>query len=290
MDLNALSPYIRVALDNVIVPTWKVKERDLFDYELLYIKEGEAIITVLDQVYNGQPGDIFLFKPRQRHSIAVKGSIPLRQPHIHFDLFYRPDSPEVKVSFKPIEEMSPQEHAWFREDDCSVPPFDLPNHFRLRNPLVFEKLLLDLIREFNMGLPFSQASVKGLFIQLWIFLLREHHWKQNSHIHSNWEQLTKVKQFLNHHFNEEVNVDKLAEMANLSNNHFIRLFKKAFGSSPIKYHQMVRIEKAKEMIQFTSIPLTEIAEEVGFQSIHAFSRAFKQLEGVPPSFYRSQKQ
>jgi len=55
-------------------------------------------------------------KPRQRHSIRIFGEGFLRQPHIDFDLFYKPDSPDVKVSFKPIEQISPSEMSWFSVD------------------------------------------------------------------------------------------------------------------------------------------------------------------------------
>lgn len=289
MDLNGLSPYIRVALDNKLNPGWLIKERVLFDYELLYIKEGEARITVMDEVYDGKPGDIFLFKPKQRHSILSRGTVPMRQPHIHFDLYYQPDSPDVKVSFKPLNEIASHEMSWFREDLCSAPPFELPTYIRLQNPLAFEKMLFDLVHDFNLALPYNQISAKGAFIQLWIHLLREHQWNQNRHLHSHWQQLTTVKNYLNHRLDTDISVEQLAAMANLSTYYFIHLFKHAFGISPIRYHQLARIEKAKRLIQFTDIPLTEIGERVGFGSIHAFSRAFKKWEGVPPSFYRSKK-
>lgn len=289
MDLDSLSPYIRVALDNALIPGWYIKERVLFDYELLYIKEGEALITIMGVVYEGQAGDIFLFKPKQPHSIHNCGNISLRQPHIHFDLYEQPDSPEVKVSFKPLNEIEPHEHSWFRADLCSTPPFDLPNRFRLANSVVFEKMLLDLIQDYNRGLPYSRVMAKGAFIQLWVHLLREHQWNGNPHLHSHRKKLEMVKHYMNHHLDKELTVAHLAEMANLSSYYFIHLFKHTFGISPIRYHQFARIKKARELIQFSDIPITEIGELLGFGSIHAFSRAFKRFDGVPPSFYRSKQ-
>lgn len=55
---------------------------------------------------------------------------------------------------------------------------------------------------------------------------------------------------------------------------------------PIQYHQLSRLEKAKEVIQFTHKPIATIAEEFGFESLQSFSRAFKNMENVSPSFYR----
>ncbi|MEF3305826.1 AraC family transcriptional regulator [Paenibacillus sp. GYB003] len=286
MDLDRLSPYVRVALDHYLAPGWKIRERALFDYELLYVKEGTLRVTLEEGDCEGVPGDLFLFKPGQRHAITVTSDVPVRQPHVHFDLIYLPDSPDVKVSFKPIEEMTPAELAMIREDVCSAPPFELPTRLSLRNPSVFESMLLDLIRDFRIGLPYAGAAAKGAFIRLWIHLLREHAWSVNPHLHSNWERLTKVKQTIDHTPEQDVSLAALADMAGLSPFYFLRAFSQAFGMPPVKYAQTVRIGKAREMIQFTSLPLTEIAERVGFRSIHAFSRAFKRIDGVPPSFYR----
>ncbi|MBE0339687.1 helix-turn-helix domain-containing protein [Paenibacillus sp. 23TSA30-6] len=66
----------------------------------------------------------------------------------------------------------------------------------------------------------------------------------------------------------------------------VRLFYQAFGMSPIQYHQLMRAHAARHMIQFTNEPLTVIAENLGFSSIHAFSPFFKTIEGKNPSYYR----
>jgi len=67
------------------------------------------------------------------------------------------------------------------------------------------------------------------------------------------------------------------------------VFKKAFAMTPIYYHRVMRVEKAKELIQFTDTTLTKIIESMGFSSINAFSRTFKMVEGVPPTFYRRKR-
>jgi AraC-like DNA-binding protein len=273
-------------MDYTVPPNWVLKERVIFDYELLFVKEGEVIVTVEDVDYHGIPGDMFLIKPYQKHSMRLAGDVLLRHPHIHFDLYYRPDSPSVKVSFKPLKEIASAELSWFREDVCSSPPFLIPNHIRLKNPLVAEKMMFDIIREFEQKPPYYEHSCKGIFTQLWIHLLREIYWKDNHHVLSNWEALNEVKNYLSRNLNEKIPVERLAKMANFSKSYFIRIFKNAFGMTPTKYQQLMRIEKAKELVQFTAIPLTEIAEMCGYQSIHSFSQSFKKAEGVKPSFYR----
>jgi len=286
MDMNMLSPYIRVAWDSIVKPPFFISERVLYDYELMYVKEGEVEVTVEEQTFHGIPGDLFLFKPRQPHSIRLLNGKRLRQPHIHFDLFYQPDSPEVKVSFKPLKAMTEEERGSFREDLTPLLDLPLPNHIRLHQPIIIEKLLFDIIHEQERKFPYHDIAAKGLFIQLWIQLLREVHWHRNPHLQSKQELLDRVKQYLSHHTDHEITLDELARLANLSKFYLCRLFKQAYGMTPIQYHVTVRLEKAKQMIQFTDLPISQIAEMLGFQSIYAFSRAFRKLEQVPPSYYR----
>lgn len=289
MDLNRLSPYIRWAMDSFAPVDWNLEERAIFDYELLYVKEGELLITVEDESYHGKQGDLFLLKPRQRHSIRSIGQTIVRQPHIHFDLFYKQDSPDVKISFKPIEEMSAAELAWFREDVVSAPPFSLQTYIPLRNPLVFEAMLFHLIKEFESKVPYSEFAVKGLFMQLWVYLLKEIHWQKHPQLAANMDDLESVKMYLAYHCDQEVSLEQLSHVAKMSKYYLIGLFKQAYGMTPVKYHQLLRIEKAKEMIQFSNIPLKQIAEKVGYSDIHSFSRTFRKVEGVPPSYYRPKR-
>jgi AraC-like DNA-binding protein len=286
VDLNNLSPYIRVAIDYTVSPNWHIKKRAIFDYELFFVKEGEVLVTIEGVDYHGIPGDLFLLKPKQQHSMKLVGDILLRHPHLHFDLYYYPDSPNIKVSFKPLKDIEPSELSWFRKDDCSTPPYDVPNHIRLKNPIIIEKMIFDIIHEFEHKTPFYEHTCKGIFILLWIQLMKELYWDKNQHVLTNLETLNKIKLFMLENLNEDIELDDLARMANFSKCYFIRIFKNAFGTTPLKYHQMLRIEKAKEWVQYSSLPLTEIAEIFGFQNIHAFSRSFKKVDGVKPTFYR----
>ncbi|UUZ84643.1 AraC family transcriptional regulator [Paenibacillus sp. P26] len=95
--------------------------------------------------------------------------------------------------------------------------------------------------------------------------------------------------YLKHNIDRKVTIDELSKISGISKYYMISLFKQSFGMSPIQYHLLQRIEKAKEMIQFTNDPLMLIAESIGFPDIHSFSKAFKKIDGVNPSFYRKKK-
>jgi AraC-like DNA-binding protein len=282
-----ISPYIRRAWDRTITSLpWVIRERDLWDYELLYIKEGEVQITVDSQTYNGSPGDVFLFKPRQKHSIRSEGTTSIRQPHIHFDLVEEPNSPEIGISFIPEEEMNNIQKSWFRKDQLSHGPLAISNHIRLRHPAVFEKMLYEITMEFSLKLPYSKMTMKGQFIKLLSYLLREQHWNTNPQVQNNLPLLLNIQQYLSNHTNCDVTLEELSSLFHLSKYYLAHLFRKAFQMSPIKYHQIVRMEKAKQLIQFTDMSINDISEMLGYPNIYTFSRAFKNIEGVAPSDYR----
>jgi AraC-like DNA-binding protein len=290
MDSVCLWPYIRVAKDNKLQPNWTIIDRVIFDYEILFVMEGEVLFRIEDTERRGLPGDFILFKPRQRHSVIVVGDMPLRQPHMHFDLIEQPNSEEVKVSFKTMEKFTKEEMLLFRDDLTSGSPWNLPNHIRIGNPSILEQLLHDIITEYSMKLPYYEMRMKGLFVQFWAELLRETCWDAKHYVAPNLEALQQVRHYLGQHLTEEVSLDTLSKLVNMSKSHLIRLFRLSFGMSPIQYQQSVRMERAKELVQFTDKPFTEIADKFGYQSIHSFSRAFRNMEGVPPSNYRKRWQ
>ena len=286
MQTDELSPYIRVAWDNWVKSPWYVRERVIFDYELLYIKAGEVDITVDGRSYRGIPGDIFMFRPKQPHSIAIAGDGSLRQPHIHFDLFTLSDSRDVKVSFIPPERISADDMKYFRQDilDSFICPF--PSHIRLHNTSTFEKLLFDVINEHNSKSPYRHLMTKGLFIQLFSYLLREIYVMQNKQIAGSMEIIADVKNYLDTNVCENITLDDLAEYAHLSKYYISHVFKELFGVSPLSYHLTLKINKAKELIRFSNMSIGNISAKLGFDSISSFTRAFKKKEDVPPSFYR----
>ena len=63
------------------------------------------------------------------------------------------------------------------------------------------------------------------------------------------------------------------------------LFREKYGGGPINYFIELKIEKAKQLIDEGNLNLTEIAESLGFNSLHYFSRLFKKMTGISPSKY-----
>jgi len=93
--------------------------------------------------------------------------------------------------------------------------------------------------------------------------------------------------YIENHYDEEISLSKLAELCHLSVFHFSRQFKLISGKSPHQYLINCRLEQAKALLRTTNKPVTEIAIESGYKNASTFTAAFKQVEGIPPTIYRS---
>ena len=133
-QLCDINPYIRRARYDVIQTPWNLTERIIYDYELLYIKEGNFHITIEDQTFDAQTGELYLFHPGQRHAIQVLEEGYVIQPHLHFDLFLYPDREQVGISFLNRSDMNEEQLAQIRPDTFSqMFPF-VPSRMKLPNP------------------------------------------------------------------------------------------------------------------------------------------------------------
>jgi AraC family transcriptional regulator len=92
--------------------------------------------------------------------------------------------------------------------------------------------------------------------------------------------------YLHSYYAQEISLDELAAIACLSKFHYLRVFKSVFQLSPYQYLLKLRLEKAGELLKHTSIPVSIISIESGFQNITSFSRFFHQRYGYSPTEYR----
>jgi AraC family transcriptional regulator len=100
-------------------------------------------------------------------------------------------------------------------------------------------------------------------------------------------QLRKVEDHVRDHLAEEVPVERLAELVELSPFHFSRVFKESTGMSPLQFVVRERITRAQQLIRETSRSLIEIALDVGYTSPSHFAQVFRRVVGVTPTEFRS---
>lgn len=100
--------------------------------------------------------------------------------------------------------------------------------------------------------------------------------------------ITRAKDFIQNHQSEDISLGDVARAVNTSTFYFCKMFKKATGLNFTDYLSRVRIEKAKNLLLNQNLRISEIAFEVGFQSLTHFNRVFKKIVGQSPTQYRLQ--
>jgi AraC-like DNA-binding protein/ligand-binding sensor protein len=102
--------------------------------------------------------------------------------------------------------------------------------------------------------------------------------------------ITRAKEYINEHQAEVLSLGQVAKAVNTSRYHFCKLFKKLTGINFTDYVSRIRIEKSKNLLLNQNLRISEIALEVGFQSLSHFNRVFKRILGQSPTEYRSRLQ
>jgi AraC-like DNA-binding protein/ligand-binding sensor protein len=98
--------------------------------------------------------------------------------------------------------------------------------------------------------------------------------------------ITRAKQFIQDHQTDDLSLGQVAQAVNTSSFYFCKLFKKATGINFTEYVSRVRVEKAKNLLLNPNLRISEIAYEVGFQSLTHFNRVFRKLVGQSPTEHR----
>lgn len=99
--------------------------------------------------------------------------------------------------------------------------------------------------------------------------------------------ITRAKEYIQGHQTEELSLGQVAKAVNTSTFYFCKMFKKVTGLNFTDYVSRVRIEKAKNLLLNPNLRISEIAYEVGFQSLTHFNRVFKKILGQSPTEYRA---
>jgi AraC-like DNA-binding protein len=98
--------------------------------------------------------------------------------------------------------------------------------------------------------------------------------------------IDRARRHIHDHSSDELSLGAVADVVNMSASYFSEKFKQAAGMNFVEYVARTRIEKARNLLQNPNLRISEIAFDVGFQSLSQFNRAFKKVTGKAPSKYR----
>jgi len=279
LDNSIINPYIRVAMQSILKKGTVIATRIIFDYELIYIADGKFVLNYNGKDYPCHKGQFLLLCPGISHSFLNINS-NLSQPHIHFDITYLPDSKQVPVCFKDLEDLTYEEKKKIRGNIFE----DFP-----QNPLVTFSDAETALHLFNriVMLPKSSSLVqKGLLIELLDMLITDNFpglFEEDRNSLNSIER--RVKNYLDANQGLSSSLEDIAEQFNYSKYHLTRQFKKQYGVSIIIYRNNRRMQLAKTLLLTETV--SNVSEKLGFSSIYVFSRVFKNYFGISPTEFKT---
>jgi len=101
-----------------------------------------------------------------------------------------------------------------------------------------------------------------------------------------YQRVVAAKLYIDKNYQEPIDLDTISQQAFLSRFHFHRIFRQIYQRTPHQYLTWKRINKAKDLLSENK-PVTEVCNEVGFESIGSFSVLFKKEIGFAPTYYRN---
>jgi AraC-like DNA-binding protein len=101
-----------------------------------------------------------------------------------------------------------------------------------------------------------------------------------------YQRIVSAKMFIDDNYQQAIDLDEISQQAFLSKFHFHRLFRQVYRRTPHQYITRKRLEKAKSLLAENK-PVTDVCNEVGFESIGSFSVLFKKEIGFAPQYYRN---
>lgn len=170
---------------------------------------------------------------------------------------------------------------WVNPDQIELLP-----RFMSESDAFIQGILLTLKGEAEIGGMGSHLLVDSLKTALAVYLIR-HYCGARPKLPSSPAGLSQatlalVKEYINEHLQQDLKLDEIAAIAQISPYHFLRLFKQSMGLTPHQYILQCRLNQAKHLLQHSNLSIVEIATQTGFCDQSHLTRYFKRMTGVTP--------
>ncbi|TMV47763.1 helix-turn-helix domain-containing protein [Paenibacillus mesophilus] len=248
-------------------------------WELLYVDKGEIEVTADSDGFVLKQGDVIFHKPNEFHSVWANRKIG---PNV-IVVCFESRSEAMKLFENKLFCLNDQERNWMagimKHGFASYrPPFDLPR-------------IHDLIKRDDA--PFGSEQLLRIHLELLLLSLaaRGEALPQSNRLslaaaeRSEDELLKRTVAFMEEQVYSNLTLEELCARFHVGQSRLSALFKERLGQSVMKTYKNLKIERVKLMIREERCNFTEIAEQLGYNSIHTFSRHFKTAVGMTPTEY-----
>ncbi|MFC6333213.1 helix-turn-helix domain-containing protein [Paenibacillus septentrionalis] len=252
-----LNPNLFHFVERKDMPDWKIAHRENHFHELYFMLGGKTVFHVNGQKYIAQKDDIvYIPGGSVRQAYTVKDN-PMHGFAINFH--------------------------WLNDNHILL-PFDIVMKNRMNNDILSYLKEIQYL-QFNKT-SFCTFKERALFMLLLNQLFHLYYYKTQTNIDP---RIKKIVDYIHLHFAETVEIEMLADMANLHAVYLGKLFKDNTGFTIKAYLNRVRVNHAEQLLAGGKSSVSEVAEQCGFRDIFYFSKVFKKTKGYAPSVVTKKK-
>jgi len=275
MTLFQINPYVRFARRQE--RKFITEERIAPDHRIFFVEKGSAVFYLDGQACPAEKGDVFFWRSGVRYRVEQSEDAVISG--CNFDFFHTDHTVLLPVFPVIAEQFSGEilEKAIFSDTHI----FD---HFCcIHNTYAMRSKLHELYEEYESKQIFYEQRCSALLKDILTLCLRILNGNQA-------ETSAKITQnilaYIKQHYQENLTNRHFAEVFHYHPNYISQLVKEQTGLPLHRYIRNYRIHMALDLLQTTDLTISQVAEQVGVPDIHQFSKAFKQIIGVPPGSFR----
>jgi AraC family transcriptional regulator, transcriptional activator for feuABC-ybbA operon len=281
-------PYVSFVINRPRFTRWKVQERTIEDHELVLIADGHGVLRVGGEALPCAKGTLLYLHYDQWHSLEADPGSTINFYSVHFSFLLARHSHESWTYCEDINYYLKNEKRtgqnWSFNRNPGLLPFD--STMSVENYAKVEDLYIQLNRAYHEKEAGYPLKLSILCQELIYEVCRQSLLPADRKI--NMMRLEQTVEYIDRHYAQRIRLKDLCACAHLSESNLIKLFKQNLGKTPVEYINRVRVNKAKELLLYTSRCIKEIAYRTGFADEFYFSRVFKKMEGKSPRNYRHQ--
>lgn len=245
--------------------------------ELVIVMEGSAVHIVNSEEYTIKSGDVFVVGNDTVH--GYKDTENFRICNImyrHSEMFSNLPDIASGAGF----------HALFVLEPRISAEHGFRNRLSLdrKSYMAVKSIIDEMMKEYESCSEYRKTMLTSLFLRLAATLSRLYRFDEREN-EQDILNIAKAASYIENHFSENISVAELARISHYSERHFLRVFGKAYGSTPHGYIINLRINCACGLLK-SGADIAKTAEKCGFEDVNYFSRIFKKRVGIPPSAYR----
>lgn len=250
--------------------------------EIFYVLDGRGQYFIENNFYSFEKGSLFVISNNELHKSQLRPGEQFKVIVVMFD-------PSLLSLLKMEDGFSPLDIFYNHPDNFSHQLDTDPETGKK-----LEKLFYAIQEEYERETDVSMRVIVSYLQCLLVEINRAY--KEKTLTKGTFRKQLKLKEivsksidYVEEHYTEDINLTRVADFAGVSPSYLSSEFKKETGISFIDYMSVKRIQAAKEILETTNLPITDIAFQIGYKNVTHFNLVFKKFVGKSPSKFRKKK-